>query len=709
MDTRSLRDWWMPVTLRFEDIFGGQTPSARPLGHTLYFSAQPTSAAISRLKQRLSEQRTRELIPLSNVRLLNAFDGLARRWLDPLSPERRRYLAIAEAMSGAAVPLLSARLDASLQALRAHALEQRLSSVYGPLEPLEDFWELKGQGVRLRRYGPSLVGVRAQGLPELALLALVRALCVRSAVLVQADSETGVLLSLLLQSLAQLEKGLAESVAVTGPVQGSDEQAQRVWLDDILHLTTWGSDDELKRLLRLAPALPAQPLGRARSVTVLLRSGLQAGEGLKALSRGIVRDVLLGTPEPGYAGNLIFVEQNATVTPEQVAQALSEALVEQAQHIPPTRMSDTQLARQRSTLSLLQVHHAQQSLVLVPPQPGPEGLVVLVPPGGPEVELAPRWIKLVPFRHRPELLPWLARIPALHTVALAGEGLPAQLLREDLVRQGVKLFCVPGQRFNAPYIWHRLEGLALPLYTIEEELSLSLEEVEDLELAELDMDADEADAEPSLNPRPAHSTSHLSPRGGRAEPSPTEAHPTNIVAREDAPPAPAPGHAQVESLPTLSAPSPGRPRRPAWQPEDDEDDDDARESRTVVITVAELERSFSQAPGVAQTGSHQRFAFPVESSEKSLPEGFAMTPRRPSLLPVASGIRAHDDEQVLLKEALRVSGQERLEQPDETLVLTLPPDVMRTLEQGARAFVLPVPSEKGIENGEDTPPERSWP
>lgn len=542
MDKRSLRDWWMPVSLRFEDIFGGQTPSARPLGHTLYFSAQPTSAAITRLKQLLSEQRTRELLPLSNVRLLNAFDGLARRWLDPLCPERRRYLAIAEAMSGATVPLLSARLDSSLQALRAPTLEQRLSSVYGPLKPLEDFWELKGHGVRLRRTGPSLVGVRAQGLPELALLALVRALCVRSAVLVQADSETGVLLSLLLQSLAQLEKGLAESVAVTGPVLGSDEQAQRLWLEELSQLTTWGSDDELKRLLRLAPALPTQALGRARSVTVLLRSGLQAGEGLKALSRGIVRDVLLGTPEPGYAGNVIFVEQNALVTPEQVAHALSEALVEQARHIPPSRVSDTQLARQRSALSLLQVHHAQQSLVLVPPQPGPEGLVVLVPPGGPEVELASRWIKLVPFRHRPELLPWLARIPALQTVALAGEGLPAQLLREDLVRQGVKLFCVPGQRFNAFYVWHRLEGLGLQLTTIEEELSLSLEEVEDLELAELDMEADEADVEPSLNPRPAHSTTLVSQAEagpdvsradvGRAEASPAEVRDSGIVARE---------------------------------------------------------------------------------------------------------------------------------------------------------------------------------
>lgn len=102
---------------------------------------------------------------------------------------------------------------------------------------------------------------------------------------------------------------------------------------------------------------------------------------------------------------------------------------------------------------------------------------------------------------------------------------------------------------------------------------------------------------------------------------------------------------------------------------------------------------------MAQTGSHQRFEIPVEPSEEPLPEGFAVTPRRPSRLPVASGVRVHDDEQVLLKEALRVSGQERLEQPDETLVLTLPPEVMRTLEQGARAFVLPVSSEKGLDKG----------
>lgn len=339
MDKLSLRDWWMPGTLRFEDIFGGQTPTARTIGHTLYFSAQPTASAVLRLKQLLSEQRSRELLPLTNARVFDALDGLARRWLDPICPDRRRYLATAEALSGFSLPLISARLEAVLHALRAPSLERRLRCEYGPLEPFQDFWELEGAGARLRRFGPELIGIRAQGVPELALLALVRGLCVRSAVLVQADSETAVLLSLLLQSLAQLERGLAESVALTGlagvGTTGADETLLRTWLEGVEHLTTWGSDDELKRLLRVAPALPVQPLGRVRSVTVLLRSGLTPGESLRALARGIVRDVVLGTSEAVYSGSLIYVEQNPGVSPEQLAQALSVALVEQVKSLPP--------------------------------------------------------------------------------------------------------------------------------------------------------------------------------------------------------------------------------------------------------------------------------------------------------------------------------------------------------------------------------------
>lgn len=726
----TVKDWFIPETIAFAEVFGHQQPrvetlvnphlhtfplqpsSVDPLSEPLRSGrepggrgrfereqATPTPEGLRRLLERLLAQRNR-IMPERPVEALTSFlDVLAGRFSKPNLPERQLYLQTAAELTGRSEALLAERLDLALRCLRAPQVTRLLMRELRVPEALDCFVTDPVAELRTRAFGPALVGVMASsGTPDLALLAFARGLALKGAVVVRGSyamaPEATLLFPLLFAHAESLDGVLSGCMAVVSNLE-SHPALEHILISSVDHMThtqeprgslplrrssptgrsqssPFGIDplavsslaprpstsgmagSDARHVGPLAPigineetvmgTSPTDPtgmdvpggfglsstlstltsgplpgsLGSGLNIAVVLRAALREPENLRGLAFGIARDFALSEGDAGWAPRAVFVERGGTISPEVFARALSDAMAELNLTFPPLKLSPTRRAQLRSALSLKNVQTAMQEAVqVVSPATRLQGAVILEPFTHLDADRDERTIRVFPFKNRTELAQSLDSDPRpLKCVVMAGNGYAFEQLRVMLASRGCQLLCAPGQLYHPRLAWHRLGSPVLrPLLRwCDEDLSLSLEEVEALELEEDMMEAiDEEEALeediPASPRRPLETPASL--RGS------SSVETTSL-------------HASFRSDPQIHAPSDPRI----------EDDWEDGGSRTIVLSIADLEQSLEKVRETrAQSQSDWRSSQPTFAPAPTSEPAPSPLASQPETLPVPLPVR----------------------------------------------------------------------
>lgn len=573
--------------------------------------ATPTPEGLQRLLDRIVAQRNR-VMPERPVEALTAFlDVLATRFSRPNLPERRRYLQAAAELTGRSEALLTERLDLALRCLRAPHLSRLVQRELRVPQALDHFVTDPVSELRTRAFGPTLVAVvPGAGTPDLALLAVARGLVLKAAVVVKGSwhqaPEATLLLPLLFSCAQHIDPVLAGCLTVVSNLETHPAlehtlatQAEHVTLAQevpaslvVRHSSPIGiagpastpgptdSGSPVQLAASRSPGLPSTMPGpglttRGLNVVVVLRAALKRPETLRGLAFGIARDFALSEGDPGWGPRAVFVEKGGSIAPDSFARALSDAMAELNLSFPPVKLSQARRGQLRTALSLKHLQNAMQEEVqVVSPGTRLQGAVILEPFSSMDADRDDRTIRVFPFKNRPELAQALDSDPrTLKCVVVAGDGYASEQLRAMLAARGCQLLCAPGQLYHPRLAWHRLGSPVLQplLRWCDEDLSLSLEEIEALELDDDAMEMIDED-------------------------QPVE---------EDLPGTPRRPLEPIASLQSMHIPA-----------ESSEEDWEDGSARTIVLSVADLEQSLDK---VREAHAHEQRARAQEAASTVKP------------------------------------------------------------------------------------------
>jgi len=447
--------WWLPPDLRerVEEVreveLGGVTVEVPGLdAETLTgLAAELAMRALTTLAER----------PVAEI--IAVLDTAAARWLDPQAEGRRRALELLPAITGFSRPMVAESIDLEMRSSRAPDLWRVLHSELGDPAALDGFVASASHpGGRVRAVGPGLVGaVFSSNIPALPHLSVMRALLVKSGFLGRSASAEPVFLPLYLDTLHELDPGIAGCcAALTWPRDAADLEA--AFLGGIDAFIGWGGvDAEAHFRAAVPPELPMVFHGHRLGLAWVSQESLDGD--LDALGRGLARDVSTFDQHACLAPHVVYVEGDLAAA-TRVAQAVARGLAAEAARLPPRVPDEGRLAdlAQRRGVAELEAAMGLGAL-FVPDGGGPAWTVVVQQVDGFPVSPLDRFLTIVPVEGPHALVDRLRPLRGrLQNAAVAAPGPRGDRVRELLARLGVSRLCSPGGMATPSMMWHH-DGL----------------------------------------------------------------------------------------------------------------------------------------------------------------------------------------------------------------------------------------------------------
>lgn len=286
-------------------------------------------AAVDSLLAAREEQARR---PTGEV--LAALERVVGGWLEPASPWRQRAEAALAEETGLAPAMLRDCLPRLLAPLGGDALGRLLAG------------ELGEGAATASRERPRLVAhVLPGNVPALAASALCLTLALRAAALVKPAREERVFAPLFAASLAEVDAGLADCVAVHYWPGGAGElEAAAFERADVVEVS---GGDEAVSAVRARARGRCVGRGARVSFAAVGREIVADGTSLEEAARRIAEDVSIWDQRGCLSPQVVFVEAAGERDLERAAEALAAALAALARRWPPRPLSLDEQARLR--------------------------------------------------------------------------------------------------------------------------------------------------------------------------------------------------------------------------------------------------------------------------------------------------------------------------------------------------------------------------
>jgi hypothetical protein len=263
--------------------------------------------AAARLKARSIDE---VLVPL---------DRVIAAWLEPNSAWQQRAQAVLPAATGFSQAMIRHGLPLLLAPLRIDAVRGLLR------EELGDFRVLDAARGGRRAVGPSLIAhVLSGNIPGLAAAPIVLSLAVKSAALIKAAAGDPIFPALFAASLREIDAELAECLVVTR-WDGGDAGFEGVAFAAADLVVASGSD---AAIAAIAARVPRRFIGHGHKVSfaAIGRECLALPDAALRLARHLAYDMSLWDQHGCLSPQLCYVETGASVTPEDFAGLLGDAL-----------------------------------------------------------------------------------------------------------------------------------------------------------------------------------------------------------------------------------------------------------------------------------------------------------------------------------------------------------------------------------------------
>ena len=414
-----------------------------------------TSDQAQALIQNLEENRRHHLGRLSLSQVVDFLGAVSEKWLDPQYARRREAVPLICQSSGFSASMVERGLEVCFQALRKESLQSLINEEFKSPFILEGFQSYGANNFALARGITPSLQILAGAVPSVAARAMYSAFLVRSACLIKPASDEPHFASLLLQSMAEVDKNLASSMAVaTWP--GGDESFENELFDAVDLVVVYGTDKTVEQV-RKRVKWPALFMGYGQQVSLGLisREALKKGVALEELARKAAMDVAWYDQQGCLSPHMIYVEEGGEVRPEEFADLLASALQKLVKDLPPGNLSVESAAAVRHVREQYEFKKFGGA-ARVHASPDLAGYTVIYEENS-DFELSPlhRVIRVKPlpdlFQLRPLLIHWRRRLQAVAFQAGPDRRNALAALLADL---GVKRLCAFGAMQDPPLLWH---------------------------------------------------------------------------------------------------------------------------------------------------------------------------------------------------------------------------------------------------------------
>jgi hypothetical protein len=410
-----------------------------------------TAELLGRMVGRLREARARHLADRPVEEIVEAIGEAARRLTSPGGAEHRELMETLPGLTGYSAAMIEVGLERMGRTWTAEGLNRALAAEFTDPAVL-DAYRPRPSGGRHRAYGPGLtVHLFSGNIPGVAVTSLVRAFCVKSASLGKTAAGEPFFPVRFARTLAEVDPGLAECVAVTY-WEGGREELEGAVFAEADAIIAYGADETISDVRARVPA-GVRFLGYPTRVGagVIAAGALGGRQEAEALARAAARDVVAFDQQGCVAPHVLFVERGGATGPERFAEGLAAALEEAAGRMPRKAMDPGESA----AIHQLRAEAEVRGATVLASAGGTEWTVVVEEGRGFEPSPLNRVIRVHPVDAVEEALEGLAEVGRrLQTVALAANPEQAESLAEKLGALGAtRIVPVGSTAWPAPD-WH---------------------------------------------------------------------------------------------------------------------------------------------------------------------------------------------------------------------------------------------------------------
>lgn len=406
-------------------------------------------ASLSELLRAHREGLTRR----RTVEIVAALDAVARRFLSPDDPIRKAAIEALPGTAGMSQEMAEVVLDGMAADWTEARLNALVASEFGGAEPLDGPASLPG-GRRGRAMGfPLSVHIGAGTVPGVAVTSVVRALLVRSSVVIKPGLGDVVLPVLFARALREEAPWLADCVATMywpGGVGPNGVEGAVLREADIV--VAYGGDEALAKLRGNTPIhVRFVPYHHRLSLGLVL-AGARDEVGLPdAIARSVAVFDQYGCVSP----RSLFVEAESEDDVRAVARSLGEALDRVSRALPPGPLTPIEASRVHQARGTAELRAAAGEGVLVFAGDTESWTVVFDPTPSLADDPAHRFVRVMPIANLDRLAdllrPYTSR---LQTMAVAGsEGMEVEVAA-CLARVGVTRMTTFERAPWPPPWWH---------------------------------------------------------------------------------------------------------------------------------------------------------------------------------------------------------------------------------------------------------------
>jgi hypothetical protein len=393
--------------------------------------------------------------PIASI--VAAIDAAVARLQTPGHPLREIALDRGPKLTGYSRSMLAHALDAMLAECRAPALRRLLASEIGDAAALDGFasgpdgalWHARGRGRQLHIYAGTV--------PTVPVLAIARALLLKSPVLAKPSHHDPLLPVLFARALAESAPVLGAAVAVL-PWRGGDAPVEEAALAGAGAVLVHGRDETVTAWRRrvASPDLPFAGHGHRLSIAVVARSALTRANA-SALAGAVARDVALFDGRGCLSCRLIVAERGGEVAPADFAALVARELAALERRWPRGVVEPEESARIQALRAEVLMRCAAGEEARLWASEGGTAWTVLYDVAAQRPAPAGRVALIVPLDDLAARLPALIADLPLSAVALAADEQETAVLLPLLARHATRI-CPPGRLGEPPLTW-RQDGL----------------------------------------------------------------------------------------------------------------------------------------------------------------------------------------------------------------------------------------------------------
>jgi len=302
-----------------------------------------TAELVSRVCARLLDAQQDLLAERPVMEVVQVLGAVVTRWADPAYRWRRVAEELLPMITGYAPEMVRRGLKEHLSTFRHDRLLRFVAGDFDNPLVLDGFQPNRAGG-RSRAYGPRLMTqVFAGNVPGLPVWNLICGLLVKSATLGKSASGEPLFPVLFARSIAEVDPGLAQCLAIVHWAGGSEEVESAAFACSDAVTVTGGVGAVASVRARVPVGMPVVSYGHKVSVAVLGRESLALNR-YADTARRFARDVSHYDQQGCLSPHAVFVERGGAVDPKTFAAALAAEMGRYEQGKPRAELTLTESA-----------------------------------------------------------------------------------------------------------------------------------------------------------------------------------------------------------------------------------------------------------------------------------------------------------------------------------------------------------------------------